>query len=612
MPPNALDLAKRHHSAGRLAEAQALYQSILANQPQNPDALHMLGVLAFQSGGPNDALELIRRAIRIDPARADFHSNLGLILADFDPRQAIESFRKALQLNPDLAQAGYNLAILLLQTDQPKDVISTLRRALQANPNYPEAQRLLAASLQRNGQLDEAVAAYRQAILLDPNFADAYTNLGHELKDQGLLDKAIAAYRQAVAVQPDCAATHSCLLYALSFQHPQDTRAVADELRRWNRQHVEPLRKFIQPHHNDPTPDRRLRIGYVSPDFRTHPVGRFMLPLLASHDHTQFEIFAYSAALAPDPVTAQLQRHADVWHDVNHSTDEELAQLIRQDQIDILADLTMHMGLNRLLAFARKPAPVQVTYLAYPGTTGVETIDYRLTDPHLDPRDENAYSEHTVRLPQTYWCYQPLYTIDPGPLPAESDGVVTFACFNNFCKISPATWDLWQRILQSVPRSRLVISCPFGSQRDRLRGQLAAARLDPDRLVFAPLVSTQQYFQNYQRADIALDPIPYGGGTTTCDALWMGVPVVTLAGDSSFGRLGVSILTNLGLPELIAKTAQDYVRIAAELANNIPRLRQFRSTLRDQMLASPLMDAPRFARDIEAAYRQMWRTWTQK
>jgi predicted O-linked N-acetylglucosamine transferase (SPINDLY family) len=421
-----------------------------------------------------------------------------------------------------------------------------------------------------------------------------------------------------MAIAPDNAWIHSNLAYALHFHPAYDARALAEEHDVWNFQHAVPLKQFILPHRNDRRPERRLRIGYVSPDFRQHPVGRFLLPLLAHHDKRQVEVFGYAQVSVPDDLTQRLRDCMDGWRNIAGLSDDQTADLIRQDQIDILVDLTMHMANNRLLVFARKPAPVQVTYLAYCSTTGLETIDYRLSDPYLDPpgevgewgRDELFYSEQTIRLPESYWCYQPV--ISPpatGPLPALKQGHITFGCLNNFCKVSAPALAAWARILRAVPHSELLLHAPEGAHRQCVREKLKGAGIEPERIRFAGFKTTEAYFELYGQIDIALDTFPYAGGTTTCDALWMGVPVVSLAGHTAVGRGGVSILSNAGLPELVAHTKDEYVRIARGLAGDLSRLGHLRSTLRQRMEHSPLMDAPRFARGVEAAYRLMWRQW---
>jgi predicted O-linked N-acetylglucosamine transferase (SPINDLY family) len=327
------------------------------------------------------------------------------------------------------------------------------------------------------------------------------------------------------------------------------------------------------------------------------------------------EVFCYSGAGVPDAVTARFRAAADAWRDTASLSDQQLADLIREDRIDILVDLAMHMAYNRLPAFARKPAPVQVTYMAYLSGTGVDAIDYRFSDPYLDPPGENDadYVEQTIRLPRTYWCHRPDPDVPaPGDLPALSAGHLTFGCLNNFCKITPPTWAAWIELLRQVPASRLLLLAHDGAHRQRLRDSLAAAAIDPARLHFTGPVPAQQYFRLYHRIDVSLDPFPHGGGMTTFDSLWMGVPLVTLAGRTGVSRMGLSFLSNLGLTDLVAHSADQYLAIAAALAGDLPRLRELRAILRDRMLSSPLTDAPQFARDVETAYRQMWRRWCQE
>jgi predicted O-linked N-acetylglucosamine transferase (SPINDLY family) len=372
---------------------------------------------------------------------------------------------------------------------------------------------------------------------------------------------------------------------------------------------------LIPSHPNDRSPDRRLRIGYVSPDFSRHPVGRFLLPLLESHDHARFEIFCYASVRAPDAVTDACRAAADTWRDVVGQSDEQVAAIVCRDRIDILVDLTMHMAGNRLLLFARKPAPVQVSYLAYCGATGLTTIDYRLTDPYLDPPggEQRSGGEQPIRLPETYWCYRSTVLAPPvGPLPALRSGHVTFGCLNNFAKVSGPTLVAWSRLLQTLPESRLLLHARPGSHCDRVRDLVARQGVRPERLGFVDRLAAAEYFRVYGQIDVALDPFPFGGGTTTCDALWMGVPVVSLAGATAVGRSGLSILSNLGRAEWVARDGEQYLRIAVDLAQDLPSLEELRGTLRAQMQASPLMDVPRFARNVEAAYRMMWQRWCER
>jgi predicted O-linked N-acetylglucosamine transferase (SPINDLY family) len=526
---------------------------------------------------------------------------------------AVDLIRRAIALRPNFAEAYCNLGIALAANEQLDEAVAAFRQAIALRPNYAEAQSNLGVALASKEQLDDAIVAFRQAIVLRPNYAKAHNNLGLALADKGQLDDAIAACRRAIALNPNLPEVHSNLVFTLHYSPAYDAQAIAEELRRWNRQHAEPLRKFIQSHSNDRSPDRSLRIGYVSPDFLENPVGRFLLPLLAHHDHQNFQIVCYANVQRPDALTPRLQGHADIWRSTVGLTDEQLATQIRQDQIDILVDLTMHAASNRLLVFARKPAPVQVMYLAYCSSTGLDTIDYRLSDPYLDPPgEESFYSEQTIHLPDTFWCYQSIIDCPQvGPLPALAQGVITFGCLNQFTKVSEPTLGAWAKLLRAVPNSQLLLCANKGSHRERLQQQLQREGIEPNRVRFTGRVPLRDYFRLYHGIDIALDTFPYAGGTTTCDALWMGVPVVSLVGRTGVSRGGLSILSNVGLPELVARSEEQYVRIANELADNLPHLSQLRSTLRQRMEQSPLMDAPQFARDLEAAYRRMWHTWCE-
>jgi predicted O-linked N-acetylglucosamine transferase (SPINDLY family) len=561
----------------------------------------------------DEAVVRYRRALALKPDFAQAHYNLGIALKEQrKPREAVVCYRRALELAPDFAEAHNNLGVALEDQGKAGEAIACYRRALELKPDYAEAHNSLGVALKDQRKLDEAIACCRRALELKPDFAEAFNNLGAAFKDQGKLDEAIACYRRALELKPDFAHVHSNLLCTQLLCPRCDAQTLYEEHRRWSRQHAEPLGKSVQPHSNNRSFPRKLRIGYLSPDFCGHPVGRFLLPLLESHDHQRFEIFCYASVGIPDTMTGLCRAQADVWRDVLGLTDEQVAHTIRQDQVDILVDLTMHMANNRLLVFARKPAPVQVTYLAYCGTTGLSTMDYRLTDPYLDPpgQDESIYSEQSVRLPETYWCYRPPIETPPvNALPALEAGRVTFGSLNNFCKVTAPVLAAWSRLLHAVPESRLLLHTSAGSHRDELGRGLAGQGILAERLAFVDFLPLADYFGAYGRIDVALDPFPYSGGTTTCDALWMGVPVVSLEGKTAVGRGGMSILSNVGLPELVAHDSEQYVQIAAELARDLSRLGQLRATLRDRMRASPLMNAPRFARNIEAAYRDMWQCW---
>ena len=458
------------------------------------------------------------------------------------------------------------------------------------------------------------LAALGQAAALRPDYALAYSNMGNSLTAVGRLDEAIAAYRRALALRPDHAETHSNLLFTLHYHPDHDARTLLAEHRRWAGQFAAPLAAQIEPHPNDRNPDRKLRVGFVSPDFSGHPVGRLLRPLFAQRDRRNADFLAYSDVRAPDAVTHELEAGTDGWLSIVGMSDSQVAERIRNDGIDILVDLALHTANNRMLVFARKPAPVQVSMLGMPATTGLTTIDYRLTDGYFDPPGpaDLDYTERSIRLPRSIFCYTPPEEAPAvGPLPAGKTGIITFGCLNQLAKVSRPAIQAWIGILQSLPDARLVLQAPPGSHREALRRLFLEGGIVPDRLEFVAKVPWREYLRSYGDLDLSLDPFPYNGHSSTFDALWMGVPVITLAGRTGVGRAGVSVLSNLGLPELIAGTPEDYVAIAVGLARDQERLAGLRSGLRERMQASPLMDFQQYAADVEDAFRRMWRTWCE-
>jgi predicted O-linked N-acetylglucosamine transferase (SPINDLY family) len=454
----------------------------------------------------------------------------------------------------------------------------------------------------------------RRGIALDPRHPALHDNLANVLKDAGALDEAIAHYRQALDLDPGNAATHSNLAYALSFQC-YSPEPILEECLRWGARFAAPLERSQALPERDLSPDRRLKVGYVSGDFREHCQSLFTLPLLAHHDRREVEVVCYSSVERRDAWTRRLESCADVWRDARTLDDAALAERVREDRIDILVDLNMHMANGRPLLFARKPAPVQIAWLAYPGTTGIAAIDYRLSDPRLDPKDfDRDYSERTLRLPDTFWCYDPrggqpqIENLDVNELPALKKGHVTLGCFNNPCKLTDRTLDLWAGVMRALPEAQLRLMAPPGRHRGRVVARLEANGIAPARLSFVEFRPREEYLRFYHDVDLGLDTLPYNGHTTSLDALWMGVPIVTRVGDTCVGRAGLSQLFHLDLLEFVADSDTAFVAIAASLAADLERLRALRASLRERMRRSPLMDAERFAHCIEHAYRGAWRT----
>ena len=619
----AMETALAHHRAGRLAQAEAIYRQVLALHPNYPDALHLLGVLALQVGQPQTAADLITRAISLSPQVADFHFNHGAALVALGRfEQAMPAYRAALALRPNYPEALDRLAAACFAVGNKAGAIDAYQRLLDLQPNHAETCVNLGNALSDAGKLDDAIDAFERAIRLRPDMAAGYNNLANALLARGQGTQAVAAYDQAILRQPNEANFASNRLFALQFQPGWNALDILAEHRKWNERFALPLTCQAAPHHNDPSADRRLKIAYLSPDFVGHCQALFTVPLLSNHHHAQFEIHCYADVERPDPATARLRACADVWRTTAGMTDEQIAQQIRQDRIDVLVDLTMHMSRGRPLVLARKPAPVQVAWLAYPGTTGLAAIDFRLTDPYLDPpgQGDECYSETSIRLQDTFWCYDPRAVEEataasggpipePNELPALKNGFITFGCLNNFCKMNEGLIDLWAAVLGRLPSARLILLAPEGESRRWATQRLAARGVDHGRIDFVPRQPYRRYLREFHRIDIGLDTLPYNGHTTSLDSFWMGVPVLTRVGDTVVGRAGSSQLSNLNLADFAAPDDRQFVEIAATVAGNLDRLAELRRTLRQRMRNSPLMDAPRFARSIESAYRQMWRVW---
>lgn len=591
--------ALEHHAAGRLVEAEALYRERLAEEPQDIDALHFLGVIALQRGAPAEALDLISRALARNPNNPPACNNLGLALAALGRRtEALRTTLRAVALQPDYADALANLRRLMDgATDPAAEEIDALM--------------VLGDAYSRGNALDEAADCMRRILAVDPAAGNAHNLLANVLRNQGLHREAMRHYELALEHDSAPAVVFQNLLFCMQCSSDFSAADIHARHREFARRFEAPLLP-PPPFSGRRDPERRLRVGYVSPDFRNHVVGHYMQPIFERHDRARFEVHGYSVGARGDDLTERLAALVDRWHEVAALSEEALAALVREHGIDVLVDLCGHGPGNRILAFARKPAPVQVSYLDYSATTGLSSIDYRLTTAYCDPPGaERYYSERLVRLPHSYWTYNPSLALPVSASPAQARGGITFGSFNLYYRVAPEVLDVWARALQAVPGSRLlVVSVAAGSTRERLLERLARAGVAPTRVEVHGLVPYEAYHRLIGEVDVALTPWPYNGATTALDSLWNGVPVVAMAGGATFTtRLACSVLDAMGLTELIAADADDYVRIAAGLARAPARLAELRGTLRQRLEASPLRDFGGFTRALESAYREMWRAW---
>lgn len=632
---------------GKTSEAAVHFSETLRRTPDNLVALNNLGIALLALKKADEALVVCRRAVEIAPASAEVHNTLGMALKEVGLIQEAEAhYRDAIALNPEFPELYNNLGIVLRITGRLDEAEQACRRALSLNPAYVEAHINLGNTLKEQKRTSEASTAlekalelraddaiawnnlglvrkdqfnmagavdcYRRAINFQPDYADAISNLGGALYGQGKIEDAVATFRSVFAVDALHFAAHSNMLFTMQYSSHYSEETIYSESRRWDERFGTVLRFD---HKNVPVIDRRLRVGYVSSDFRRHSVSYFLMELFKHHSKIEVSVVCYSDVLSSDDHTEIFRAQADCWRNIAGLNNESVAELVRDDGIDILVDLAGHTG-ERLPLFARKPAPIQVTWLGYPGTTGLSAMDYRISDDIADPvgKSDRFHSEKICRLPGGFLCYTP-----PSDAPAVvsapclSAGYITFGSFNNLAKITPEVVELWSKLLCRIPDARLIIknqSLADVATRTRYSEIICSFGVSPERFEMRPWEPSRvSHLSVYGEIDIALDTFPYNGTTTTCESLWMGVPVVTIIGERHVARVGASILSRVGLSDLAAKTPDAYINIAEKLARDSIRLGSIRSSLRYTMLSSSLCNGTDFATSVENAYRRMWREW---
>jgi len=612
------NLANVFRSEGKVHEAINCYQKAIQSNPNFLEPYYFMGNLLLKQGMLDQAVSCYQKAVKLNPDMAEAYCNMGNALqaqCKFD--EAITCYEKATRLNPGLAEVFSNMGSALKELGRLDEAMACYEKAVKLKPDYAEAFNNMGNLFESMGKLDEAASCYRNASDLKPDLAEAFCNMGNVFKARGNITEAITWYRKAIALNPAYDKAHSNLIFAMHYEASMDPGAVFSESLAWWRQHGEPVANRFE--HNRSVLSKRLRIGYVSPDFRQHSVSNFFLPLLMAHDRNEMEIFCYAEVKRPDDMTVRIMGLADHWRSTVGLEDDAVAQQIYEDRIDILIDLAGHTANSRLRVFAQKPAPVQATWLGYPNTTGMPVMDYRLTDEIADPEEDGDkyYSEVLVRLKDGFLCYLPP---DGAPgvsrLPALVSGGITFGSFNNVSKVNEKVIKVWSRILWQVPGSSLLLkskSLADESTKCRYMDLFIKNGVTSDQIKMLPKTSSiSEHLDLYNRVDIGLDPFPYNGTTTTCEALWMGVPVVTLRGDRHSARVGAGILTRVGLEELITMNEEEYVNRAVGLAGVSDRLKKLRAGMRQRMIASTLCDSKAFARAVEGVYRGIWKSRCEK
>ena len=616
------EFAEAHNNLGnalkdlsKLDEAVAAYHKALEINPKYFEAHKNLGNALQELKKLEDAVACYHKAVAIKPDYAEAHYDLGIAfkkLGRLD--EAVKSYEQSITIKPDFAWAHYNLGNALQELSKLDRAVASYEQALSIKSDFAEAHYNLGNAFKELGRLDEAVARYHKAINLKPDYAEVHNNLGIVFNYLGQIEDAMASYHKAIDLKPDYVMAGKNLLFILLNVPGLTAKELFTEHLRFSETYAQGITLPSKEFFNDPTTDRRLRVGYLSSDFRKHPVGSNLLPLLSSHDRTKFEIFCYADVPFPDAMTERFQSCADHWHSISGKSDSEAASMVRADAIDVLVCLAGRFDNNRPLVCAHRAAPVQVSF--HDGaTSGLEEMDYWLTDDFLHPPDtKEMFTEDLCRLP-VFYQYLP---IEEAPtveaLPADSAGFVTFASFNNPAKVNEDVINLWAEVLESVPGSRLLLKFKnlYGqaSLQSRMVESFAACGIEPDRVLFATLPDTvAEHLGRYGEVDIALDTFPFNGATTTFQALWMGVPVISLVGETFISRAAGSMLHHVGLGNLAVDTPEAYVDCARNLAGDIDRLRTLRAGLRERLESSPLCNAPAYARSIESAFKDIWQAW---
>lgn len=615
--PAYLNLGIALEGAGDARSAREAYLSTLEVDPGNPYAHFNLGKLLHGAGNHAEAARQLRAALERKPDFTDARVVLASVLEEqADAEGATAMLQQAVAERPEYAGAWYNYALLLQRLSRVAEAEAAMRRALELWPERADLWLRQAELLKALQRLPESEAALRRALALEPRLSGGYRLLASILGDQQRLDEALQVLAAGREYDSD-GYTRACELFMLNFDDRVSAEALFERHKAFGaeleRLHPVRFERFDQSR----DPERKLRIGFVSGDFREHPVGWTFAPLLERLDRSRFEAYCYSLFDAADDLTRYIAARARLWHDASTLTPRQLADFIHGNRIDILVDLTGYGGIAPMEVLAMRPAPVQASWLGYLSTSGMTRVDYRITDVHADPPElaDRTHTEKLLRLPHSQWCYRPPaaaeQVAEPPPAPpCERNGFVTFGSFNQAAKLSPTARRLWAEILKRTPGSRLlVVGMPPGPATQALLDEFERSGVARGAVSVEPRLLPADYFRKLREVDLLLDTMPYSGGTTTCDTLWMGAPVITLPGSRSVSRSAASILSVLGFSAWIATSPEDYVARAVDLAGDPVRIARSRQGLRERMRASPLMDEARFARDMEALYRQMWRTW---
>ncbi|MBF0193377.1 MAG: tetratricopeptide repeat protein [Magnetococcales bacterium] len=590
-------------------------QRAIEIQPNYSEAYNSLGNVQTELGMLEEAIVNLQKSISLQPEYAEAHCNLGNALKEQGQLDAaITSYQKAIEIKPEFAAAHSNLGIALTKQGLLDAAITSYQKAIEIKPGFADAHCNLGNALKEQGQLDAAITSYQKAIEIKPEFAEAHYNLGNTLTEHGRLDAAITSYQKTIEIKPDCVVAHNNLIFCIDLNSNINTDLFQTERENWNKQHAEKLRFSCPDFHNNPNPKRKIKIGYVGADFIRHSASDIFSPMILRHNPKQFETYCYAGNTQEDDITTQLKKKSTHWLSTSNIDDIALSEKIREDGIDILIDLSGHTKGNRLLTFARKPAPIQIMAWGYPHGTKMTAMDYLFADPISIPMSERKkYSEKVVDLPCVIHLNSNIHFPEIEKLPASQKGYITFGAFNRIIKYNNTIYTLWSDILHRIPNAKLLIkTADLTSQKriEEVQNYFKKHGITQNQLIMMGSTPKQEHLKTYNKIDIMLDPFPHNGGTTTLESLRMGVPVLTCEGKTRC-PISASILHVIGLDNWRAKNEEDYLHKAVEFAKDIVMLKNLRHQLRNRFDESVLGNSELYVKNVEDVYRQLWKKWCE-
>ena len=611
------DLAVKNHKKNNFKVAENLYKEVLKINPNHFESIFLLGTLSIKIKNFDRAIQLLNQAILIQPNHAQSHNNLGVVFVELgEVQKAISCYQKAISIQPDYADAHNNLGVVFNKLGEDQKAISCYQKAISIQPNYADAHYNLGNVLDKLNKHQEAIICYEKVIQINPNYADAHYNQGNALKELGEFKKAISCYQKAINSKHNYAPAYNNMLFALLYMEKTDSKYYLSKTREF-RSSLKPINDDLLLKYQFNIKPKKLRIGFVSGDFREHPVGFFLLDTLNHLKNNDLELIAYSNSQIEDSLSIKLKSHFTIWHEIVSQSNMDVINKIRKDGIHVLVDLSGHSEKNRLPIFINKPAPVQASWIGYPGSTGIPEIDYLIGDPFVTPENMNGhFTEKIFRLPNIWVCFTaPDFDVQISDLPVIKNGYVTFGSFNHLSKINDEVISLWSKILKSIPKSKIFLKTKQLNNsylKEKIISKFKENGINLNSIILEEGTSRSKLLNSYNKVDIALDPFPYSGGVTSLEAIWMGVPVLTKKGFKFASRTTESIIHNSGMPDWVANDENEYVKKAIKFSTNLELLTEINKSLRQVALESPLFNSTLFAKQLNNAFWEMWNNFILK